>query len=61
MNKIIAYFTTAKEELLKVVWPSQKDTVRYSLLIIGMSLAVAAFFGLLDFVFNLGFEKLITK
>jgi len=61
MNKITNYFLTAKEELLKVVWPSKEDTLRYSLLIIGLSLAVAAFFGLLDFVFNLGFEKLITK
>jgi preprotein translocase SecE subunit len=59
MDKIINYFITAKEELLKVIWPSQKDTIRYSLLIIAMSIAVAAFFGLLDFVFNLGFEKLI--
>lgn len=61
MDKITNYFITAKEELLKVVWPSKKETVRYSLLIIGLSVAVAVFFGLLDYIFNFGFEKLITK
>lgn len=59
MDKIINYFITAKEEILKVAWPSKKDTLRYSLLIVGLSLAVAVFFGLLDFIFNIGFERLI--
>ena len=57
--KIVDYFKTAKVELKKVVWPTKKDTTRYSLIVIGMSLGVAIFFGLLDFVFNIGLEKLI--
>lgn len=59
-TKITDYFKTSKVELKKVVWPTKKDTFRYSLIVIGMSLAVAAFLGLLDFIFNLGLERILT-
>lgn len=60
-TKIIDYFKTAKIELKKVVWPTKKETVRYTLIVIGMSLAVAIFFGILDFIFNIGLEKMLTR
>jgi len=59
--KVIDYFKSARQELKKVIWPNSKETTRYSLLVIGVSLAVAAFFGILDFVFNLGLTKLISR
>lgn len=59
-TKIIDYFKTSQVELKKVVWPTKKDTIRYSLIVIGMSLAVAAFLGLLDFIFNIGLERMLT-
>lgn len=52
MNALTTYLKEAYGELRKVSWPTKKQTVNYSLIVIGMSLAVAAFFGLLDFVFN---------
>lgn len=56
MNKAFAgikeYFTGALSEMKKVVWPTQKQTVRYSIAVILMSLFVALFFGVLDYVFN---------
>ncbi|HBV58270.1 MAG TPA: preprotein translocase subunit SecE [Candidatus Magasanikbacteria bacterium] len=61
LNKITEYFRTSKIELKKVVWPSKKETTRYSLIVIGMSLSVAVFFGILDFIFNLGLTKLISR
>lgn len=36
----------------KVVWPTKKQTINYSLVVIGLSLATAIFFGLLDYIFN---------
>lgn len=60
-TKIADYFKTAKIELKKVVWPTKKETVRYSLIVIGMSLAVAIFFGILDFIFNIGLEQMLTQ
>lgn len=48
-------------ELKKVSWPSKKETYRYTLLVIGLSLAMAIFLGALDFLFSLGLEALLRK
>lgn len=53
------YLRDAKEELGKVTWPSKELTVKYSIVVILISVFVAAFFGGLDWVFNKGLEELI--
>jgi len=60
-NKIIAYFKEAKSELKKVTWPTKKETIKHTLLVIGISLAVAAFLGALDYFFAIGFEEMINR
>ncbi len=61
MSKISRYLQESLEEMKKVTWPTKKETYNYTLLVIGISLAVAAFLGILDFIFNLGLEKLIIQ
>lgn len=58
-NKAIQYLIECKEELKKVVWPTKKQLINHTWLVIGISLAIAAFLGLSDYLFNLGIEKLI--
>ena len=50
LNKIIKYIKDSKEELKKVVWPSRKELLNHSLLVIGISLGVAAFLGIIDYI-----------
>lgn len=52
-TKITDYFRSAKSEMFKVSWPSREQTIRYSSLVIGLSLVVAAFFSALDYGFTL--------
>jgi len=59
MNKVFKYFFESKAELKKVVWPNKKETTNYTLLVIGISLSVAVFFGILDYFLSLGLENLI--
>jgi preprotein translocase subunit SecE len=59
MGKLNNYFKESVAELKKVTWPSKKETYRYTLLILGISLLIAIFLGTLDFIFNLGFTSLI--
>ncbi len=59
MNKITSYFTGAITEMKKVVWPSKKQTTTYTLIVIGMSIGVALFFGILDYIFSMGLAQLI--
>lgn len=58
-NKIVTYIKEAKIELKKVIWPSKKDVTRHTLIVIGVSLAVALFLGIFDYAFFLALEKVI--
>lgn len=61
MGKITNYVQESVAEIKKVSWPTKKETYRYTILVIGLSLAVAIFLGALDYIFNLGLEYLITR
>ena len=58
-NIAVKYFRESKEELEKVSWPSRKDTTRYAIMVIVISVAFAIYFGALDWIFNRGLEALI--
>jgi preprotein translocase subunit SecE len=61
MAKITEYLKGSIEEMKKVTWPTKKEAKNYTLLVIGISLGVAAFLGLLDYIFNFGVEKIISR
>ncbi|PIT89970.1 preprotein translocase subunit SecE [Candidatus Kuenenbacteria bacterium CG10_big_fil_rev_8_21_14_0_10_36_11] len=52
MNKFTQYFSESKTELKKVIWPTKKQTLNHTLLVIGFSLGVAIFLGAVDFGLN---------
>ncbi|MBI2098999.1 preprotein translocase subunit SecE [Candidatus Uhrbacteria bacterium] len=60
-NKLVNYFKESKTELKKVTWPTRREAANHTLLVIGISLGVAIFFGVLDYLLALGVEKLITR
>ena len=60
MQWLVRYVREAREELNKVTWPSQKETVKYSLIVIAISLFVAAFFAGADWIFDLGLKQLLA-
>lgn len=61
-NKIKNFIKESQYELKRVNWPTGKETTRYATFIIIFSLVVAAFLGLLDFVFStIIIEELIVK
>lgn len=59
MNKLINYIKASIEEMKKVAWPTKKETYNYTLLVMGISLSVAAFLGALDYIFSFGLEIII--
>ena len=50
-EKIKNFFKEVITEGKKVDWPRKKQTLNYTLITIGISLAVALFLGILDFIF----------
>ena len=61
MSKISNYIKASIEEMKKVTWPTKKETYNHTMLVIGVSLAVAAFLGALDYIFNWALEFIINK
>jgi preprotein translocase SecE subunit len=47
--------------LLKVNWPSKKQIINYTVLVIGISIAGALFLGSLDFGFSYLLKTFIIK
>ncbi len=52
LKTLIEYFKSAYAEAFKVSWPSKQDTIRYSSLVIGISIFVALAFSAIDFGFT---------
>lgn len=61
MNKLSNYIKESIAEMKKVTWPTKKETYNYTLLVIGISIGMAIFLGILDYLFTIGFEFFITK
>ena len=61
MQQIINFLKEAKAELLKVNWPSKPQIINYTLTVIGISIAVAAFLGALDYFFSYLLKTFILK
>jgi preprotein translocase subunit SecE len=51
-NRIVNFLKEVKAELKKVAWPTKQETIRYTLLVVGVSAGVAIFLGGLDFLFS---------
>ena len=52
VQKVRDYFQGSLSELKKVVWPTKKQTINYTILVIGMTPGIAIFFAVLDYIFN---------
>ncbi len=53
---IAQYIKETQAEMKHVNWPSRQQTVRYTVMVIGVSILTAAILGISDFVFS----KLLT-
>ena len=58
-GKLINFLKEVKMEVRKINWPSREQTTRYTLVVLGVSLAVAMFLGGLDFLFTMLLEKFV--
>lgn len=59
LSRFINYIKASRRELKKVVWPSKKETTNHTLLVVGISLGVAAFLGIVDYLLTIILEIII--
>ena len=52
MKSFINYLKDVRGEMQHVAWPTRRQTIAYTLLVIGISLLAAALLGVFDFLFT---------
>ncbi len=57
--RLTTYIRECRQELTKVLWPSKQQLRDHTLLVIGVSIAVAAFLGAIDYLSTIGFEQFL--
>ncbi len=58
-KKLVSFLKEVKLEMKKVNWPTKKETIKYTLIIIAVSIAVAVFLGGLDYIFSTILNKFV--
>ena len=56
MNRLINYFKDTRAELNHVSWPTTRQAIVSTALVIGISIIVAAFTGAFDYLFTTGLD-----
>lgn len=61
MNRFFNYLADTRGELKHVSWPTQRQTMIYTILVIVLSIVTAVYLGVLDFGFTKGLDYLVTN
>lgn len=61
MNAIIQYLKETKAEMKNVTWPTSHQAISATVLVIIISVAIAYYLGLFDYLFSRGLDFIITK
>jgi len=59
LSKLTNYLKDVKVEIKKVNRPTKQETIKYTLIVIGLSLVIAIFLGGLDFLFTFLVNKFL--
>ncbi|MBR3933398.1 MAG: preprotein translocase subunit SecE [Clostridia bacterium] len=58
-NRIVRFFKEVKSEMKKVVWPSRKQVIKNTLIVIASVVIIGVVIWALDMLFSLGLEQII--
>jgi preprotein translocase subunit SecE len=58
-NKFFGFFSEAKQELNKVVWPTRHELLANAGVVITTTLILAAFIGVVDFILSQVIQRII--
>lgn len=61
INKLTSYIKESIEELKKVTWPTRKETIRLTSVVVVVSAIVSLYLGVLDFIFSQFLKVVVAK
>jgi len=59
LDKTFTFLKEVRAEMKKVNWPTREETLQYTILVLIVTSAVAAFLGTIDFLFSTLLQRLI--
>jgi preprotein translocase SecE subunit len=59
MNRFVNYLKDTRAELIHVSWPTRRQAIVFTIVVIVISIITAAFLGLFDYIFSLILQKFI--
>lgn len=59
INRIKTYISESIQEFRHVNWPTRQEAIRLTMIVIGISLALAVFLGFFDTIFRIILESFI--
>ena len=60
-NAVVRYFRETRGEIRKVTWPTRQESWRLTAIVLGVTVATAAFLWLFDTIFSGGIQFLIES
>lgn len=61
MQSPVVFLKEVKTELAKVVWPTKKETIRLTAVVVGISVSVGLFLGAIDYLLTKIMEIILQK
>lgn len=58
-NRIIRYFKQTRAELKKVTWPTREEAIRLTGIVLAVTVVMAVFLGLLDYLLTTVFALFV--
>ncbi len=52
LQKLKTFFAEARQELRHVNWPTRQEAIRLTLVVVGLSIMLAVFLGIFDYLFT---------
>ncbi len=59
MERIKTFLNESRQELKRVNWPRREETTRYTVFVVILSVGLAAFLGILDYLFVQVIQKIV--
>jgi preprotein translocase subunit SecE len=59
MKKLLNYFKDTRSEMKHVSWPTQSQTINFTIIVLGISVFTGLLLGLFDLLFQLGLKNFI--
>ncbi|KPL17448.1 MAG: preprotein translocase subunit SecE [candidate division Zixibacteria bacterium SM23_81] len=59
LDRIVKFFKEVKVELGKVTWPNRQELIGSTIIVVVLSLVMAVYIGILDFILSSLFGRII--